>query len=152
MWHLLRKSTLVASHLHNLQTFSSCRVDSIQPYLARVPLVQHKEASIIQKRLDGTTTSWWLTEMQAGKKKGRSLPVVHTMELWPPSCALFRAPLSCRNRKAPSPRFRCLVRCLLHQRRHFLGCASLLLSRSDNLQYQKFRTIGGNVAMKSGSR
>ena len=62
MWHLLSKSTLVASHLHNLQTFSSGRVDSIQTYLARVPLVQHKESSVIQKHVDGTTTSWLLAE------------------------------------------------------------------------------------------
>ena len=91
MWHLLPKSTLVASHLQNLQTFSSGRVDSIQTYLARVPLVQHKESSVIQKHVDGTTTSWLLAE---SGKKAEGLSVLHTMEL-------FRAPLSCRNRKAP---------------------------------------------------
>ena len=66
LWHLLSKSTSVASHLHNLQTFSSGRVDSIQPHPARVPLVQHKESSVIQKHVDGTTTSWLLAE--SGKK------------------------------------------------------------------------------------
>jgi len=49
--------------------------------------------------------------------------------------------------------FRYLVRCLLHQRRHFLGRASLVLAHSVGVQYQISEQSGkcGHEKVEAGS-
>jgi len=83
--------------------------------------------------------------MDVGWKRQQSFGSTHHgME--PPSCALFKGCI--QRSKQESSQVQNVPYCLLHQQGHFQGCACLVLSRSGNVQYQKFRRIAENVTMK----
>jgi hypothetical protein len=140
----------MSSHLHSLQTFSVSGVDSIQPYQLLLYLASKTSIGIYgtKKRLVSRNI---LMDHGCRPEKAAvfrfytpwhgAAPVVH--------CS-FRAAFRVRDRKAPRSRTS-RIACSTN-RANFQGCASLVLSQSGNVQYQKFRIVAEKMWPWSGSR
>lgn len=139
----------MSSHLHSLQTFSVSGVDSIQPYQL---LYLASKTSIgiygTKKRLVSRNIL-----MDHGCRPEKAA-VFRFYTPWheaaPVGHCSFRAAFRVRNRKAPRSRTS-RIACSTN-RANFQGCASLVLSQSGNVQYQKFRIVAEKMWPWSGSR